>query len=145
MVRLGTCCLGICYGYYGIDVGVFDSGNVSRESILVQGKRLLQECLSSRTNPSLESLQVVRPSRDQVRWKVPSPGWHKLNSNGAVKGVLGLASCGGVVRSDSGDWTIGYMKGRVSMRVCVWLGQWVSGNWWWRLIVWMRYRLFRKV
>ncbi|KAK8599913.1 hypothetical protein V6N12_049780 [Hibiscus sabdariffa] len=35
---------------------VFDSGNVSREPILVQGKWLLQECLSSRTSLCLQSL-----------------------------------------------------------------------------------------
>ncbi|KAK8554851.1 hypothetical protein V6N13_118532 [Hibiscus sabdariffa] len=65
---------------------VFDSDYASRESILVQGKRLLHECLSSRNNPGAQSLQVIPPPRDHVRWEAPPSGWYKLNSDGAVKG-----------------------------------------------------------
>jgi len=39
---------------------------------------------------------VLRPL--PVRWKFPSPGWVKINTNGVAKGYPGLATCGGIFR-----------------------------------------------
>jgi len=33
-----------------------------------------------------------------VRWEFPSPGWVKINTNGAAKGSPSLATCGGIFR-----------------------------------------------
>lgn len=35
----------------------------------------------------------------EVWWVPPSPGWHKVNCDGVVRGSSGLASCGGVFRN----------------------------------------------
>ncbi|KAK8497511.1 hypothetical protein V6N12_010213 [Hibiscus sabdariffa] len=37
----------------------------------------------------------------------------KLNSDGAVNRISGMASCGGVVRTNRGSWVIGFSKGIV--------------------------------
>ncbi|KAL4284968.1 hypothetical protein GQ457_16G013000 [Hibiscus cannabinus] len=78
---------------------------VSRSWFKVNG------CCTSAYLRGAQSLQVIPPPRDHVRWEAPPSGWYKLNSDGAVKGALGLASSGGVVRSEHGVLTIGYMKG----------------------------------
>ena len=31
-----------------------------------------------------------------VRWKFPSPGWVKINTDEAARGYPGLATCGGI-------------------------------------------------
>ena len=33
-----------------------------------------------------------------VRWSFLSPGWVKINTDGVVRGSLGLATCGGIFR-----------------------------------------------
>ena len=33
-----------------------------------------------------------------VRWEFPSPGWVKINTDGAARGYPGLATCGGIFR-----------------------------------------------
>ena len=33
-----------------------------------------------------------------VRWEFPSPGWVKINTDGATRGYPGLATCGGIFR-----------------------------------------------
>jgi len=39
---------------------------------------------------------VLRPL--PVRWEFPSPGWVKINTDGAARGYPGLAACGGIFR-----------------------------------------------
>jgi len=31
-----------------------------------------------------------------VRWEFPSPGWVKINTDGAARGYPGLTTCGGI-------------------------------------------------
>jgi len=38
--------------------------------------------------------KVLRPF--PIRWKFPSPGWVKINTDGAARGYPGLATCGGI-------------------------------------------------
>ncbi|KAK9035794.1 hypothetical protein V6N11_077823 [Hibiscus sabdariffa] len=45
-----------------------------------------------------------------VRWTKPPFGWHKLNSDGAIDGRDGVASCGGLIRDDGGSWLVGFSK-----------------------------------
>ena len=33
-----------------------------------------------------------------IRWEFPSPGWVKINTDGAARGYPGLATCGGIFR-----------------------------------------------
>ncbi|KAK8565541.1 hypothetical protein V6N12_059099 [Hibiscus sabdariffa] len=41
-------------------------------------------------------------STREVSWSKPPLGWVKLNSDGAVNMIMGLASCGGVIKDDKG-------------------------------------------
>ncbi|CAA7029707.1 unnamed protein product [Microthlaspi erraticum] len=43
-----------------------------------------------------------------VHWVRPSPGWVKVNTNGASRGNPGLATAGGVLRDESGSWLRGF-------------------------------------
>ncbi|KAK8672776.1 hypothetical protein V6N13_111137 [Hibiscus sabdariffa] len=43
-------------------------------------------------------------------WILPPTGWFKLNCDGSRLPNSGVATCGGVVRNDLGDWIIGYSK-----------------------------------
>lgn len=38
----------------------------------------------------------------QIIWQKPPCGWVKCNTNGASRGNLGLATCGGIFRDSSG-------------------------------------------
>jgi len=40
--------------------------------------------------------KVLRPL--PVRWEFPSPGWIKINTNGAARGDPSFATCGGIFR-----------------------------------------------
>ena len=46
----------------------------------------------------------------EVRWMKPAAGWLKLNTDGFVMGVSGLAGSGGLVRDSNGQWIIGFAK-----------------------------------
>lgn len=39
-----------------------------------------------------------------VGWNPPSDGWFKVNTDGASKGNLGMASTGGLIRDSNGNW-----------------------------------------
>lgn len=45
-----------------------------------------------------------------VTWHPPEADFIMLNSDGAVKARLGLASVGGLFRNHNGDWIIGYVS-----------------------------------
>lgn len=47
-------------------------------------------------------------STEFIRWKFPSAGWHKLNSDGASKGNSGLSGWGGIVREERGFLMYGF-------------------------------------
>jgi len=40
--------------------------------------------------------KVLRPL--SVIWEFPSPGWVKINTDGAARGYPGFATCGGIFR-----------------------------------------------
>jgi len=52
-----------------------------------------------------------------IRWEPPERGWWVLNADGAVRGALGLAGAGGVVRGYQGKWVVGFSEplGRCSV------------------------------
>ncbi|GKV52575.1 hypothetical protein SLEP1_g59152 [Rubroshorea leprosula] len=43
-----------------------------------------------------------------VAWKPPPLGWYKLNTDGALSHVTGLATAGGLVRDSYGKWVQGF-------------------------------------
>lgn len=44
----------------------------------------------------------------QISWQKPPSGWIKLNTDGAAKGNLGLATAGGILRDEYGMWHGGF-------------------------------------
>lgn len=45
-----------------------------------------------------------------IHWKAPEDGWIKLNSDGAYKGGLNMAGCGGLLRDSFGNWIKGFTR-----------------------------------
>ena len=45
-----------------------------------------------------------------IQWERPKQRWKKLNTDGLCNELHGLASCGGVVRNDDGQWVVGFRK-----------------------------------
>ena len=45
--------------------------------------------------------KVLRPL--PIRWEFPSPGWVKINIDGAARGYPGFATCGGIFRGSMGN------------------------------------------
>ena len=46
----------------------------------------------------------------QVRWLNPLSNWFKLNSDGLTMGNPGLASGGGLICNEKGEWIKGYAR-----------------------------------
>lgn len=44
-----------------------------------------------------------------ITWHPPVEGWVKLNSDGAYRSSMEMASAGGMLRNDQGNWVWGYM------------------------------------
>lgn len=47
-------------------------------------------------------------SQNNISWVRPPAGWYKLNIDGSSK--KGYIAAGGLIRSDTGEWTIGFSK-----------------------------------
>lgn len=45
-----------------------------------------------------------------VRWIPPTPDWVRINTDGAARGLEGVAWCGGVLRDNGGQWVCGFAK-----------------------------------
>jgi len=52
----------------------------------------------------------IDPVELSVSWELPPRGWWVLNTDGAVKGALGPAGAGGVLRDDKGEWILGFSE-----------------------------------
>ena len=64
----------------------------------------------------IPQMLVLEKNLIQVRCKLPSPGWFKLNTDGSTLGCPGSAGRGGLIRDDHGRWVKGFIKkiGKVS-------------------------------
>lgn len=45
-----------------------------------------------------------------IGWKHPHRKWIKLNCDGAYKGSMNIAGCGGLFRDSDGQWLQGYTQ-----------------------------------
>ncbi|CAL1407041.1 unnamed protein product [Linum trigynum] len=57
---------------------------------------------SDRLSPPAQRIQA------EIGWKLPPPGWWKLNVDGASNGNPGVAGAGGVLRGSDGRWAGGF-------------------------------------
>lgn len=56
----------------------------------------------------VQGVPLKAPKIIPVHWTSPSPGWIKVNIDGAANGCPGLASCGGIFRSHCGFFKRGF-------------------------------------
>ncbi|OIT30140.1 putative ribonuclease h protein, partial [Nicotiana attenuata] len=45
-----------------------------------------------------------------LKWEPPPRGCFKLNTDGVIKGKVGIGGIGGIFRNHNGDWILGYME-----------------------------------
>ena len=45
-----------------------------------------------------------------IRWEKPTLGWMKLNTDGFIDDLLGIARGGGLIRDEQGNWVAGYTR-----------------------------------
>ena len=60
--------------------------------------------------------KVLRPL--PVRWEFSSPGWVKINTDGAVRGYPSLATCGGIFHGSMGEF-IGAFSGFLEVKTAL--------------------------
>jgi len=65
-----------------------------------------------------------------VRWDFSSPGWVKINIDGAARGSSGLATCGGIFRGSMGEF-IGTFSAFLAFRL-LWLLDFIELYMLWR-------------
>ncbi|KAG7555110.1 Reverse transcriptase domain [Arabidopsis suecica] len=70
-------------------------------------KDLAQEVFIANKAVIGESRTAVREVR-LIAWKPPSAGWTKINTDGASRGNPGLATAGGLLRDEGGNWICGF-------------------------------------
>ncbi|QHO40075.1 Reverse transcriptase [Arachis hypogaea] len=49
-----------------------------------------------------------RGAKSELNWWPPSPGWVKLNVDGSVVETNAMSGCGGLLRSETGQWLLGF-------------------------------------
>lgn len=49
-------------------------------------------------------------SRSNIKWKTPDEDWMKVNIDGTVCKVLGIAMTGGLIRDKDGIWQTGFIR-----------------------------------
>ncbi|KAL4283143.1 hypothetical protein GQ457_16G010650 [Hibiscus cannabinus] len=89
---------------------IFESAPVVCESVLLIGNRMVEELRTAVTAGRLPVRSSNAVHRAGVRWEAPPPSWCKVNVDGACDSATGRASCGGAIRSDSGQWLMGFSR-----------------------------------
>lgn len=59
---------------------------------------------------SVKRLPNAAAKGNSNRWCPPSPGWFKINSDGAASLDENWSAAVGVVRDSKGQWDVGYQK-----------------------------------
>lgn len=54
--------------------------------------------------------RISATCKDQVKWSPPSPGWTKINSDGAASREEDWAAAAGVLCNSDGEWVAGYQR-----------------------------------
>ncbi|XP_019087314.1 PREDICTED: uncharacterized protein LOC109127232 [Camelina sativa] len=85
---------------------VFDSCGKCRDQVLFI-KNIAREVYVAHVTTRRNQV-VVREER-LIKWLRPSAGWIKLNTDGASRGNPGLATAGGLLRDEDGQWCGGFV------------------------------------
>ncbi|KAL6582739.1 hypothetical protein OROMI_004817 [Orobanche minor] len=72
-------------------------GELSRKRLFWKGAHVMAAMVGMLPCPRLTYILIP------VRWLKPARGWWKLNSDGAAKGIAGVAAAGGIVRDHNGN------------------------------------------
>ncbi|KAJ8751114.1 hypothetical protein K2173_016295 [Erythroxylum novogranatense] len=83
---------------------VFEGVSTGSEAIVVQGQGWAKQVKDSSMKPGRRAAAFPM----QVYWQPPTLGWIKLNVDGAVNPLNGVAAAGGVLRSTNGSWLAGF-------------------------------------
>ncbi|KAL4291966.1 hypothetical protein GQ457_14G024710 [Hibiscus cannabinus] len=89
---------------------IFESAPVVCEPVLLIGNRMVEEFRTAVTTGRLPVRSGNAIHRAGVRWEAPPPPWCKVNVDDACDSATGRASCGGAIRSDSGQWLMGFSR-----------------------------------
>ncbi|KAK9041994.1 hypothetical protein V6N11_017077 [Hibiscus sabdariffa] len=89
---------------------IFESASAVCEPVLLVGNRIVEEFRTAVTAGRLTVRNNAAVNRAGVRWEAPPFQWCKLNVDGACDPTTGRASCGGAIRSDSGQWLMGVSR-----------------------------------
>ena len=82
------------------------NGKARSPKLVVDIVHQAKEYIHCVATPRLGKHRITR----YIRWERPEQGWKKLNTNGACRGLHGLAGCGGLVRSADGQWVAGFSR-----------------------------------
>jgi len=77
------------------------------EFMLYRFKEIIKALDQTKTKTTTGRSKSVE---QEVRWERPRKGWMRLNTDGSVKGNVGSAGAGGVIRNDRGEWVSGFSE-----------------------------------
>lgn len=87
------------------------------EQVFCQKSRPVEESISAAVSFATTVCRAIRDIKnfgtikiDKVRWKSPTPGWVKINFDGAACMDGGWSSVGGVLSDSRGNWIAGYQR-----------------------------------
>ncbi|KAG7556773.1 Reverse transcriptase domain [Arabidopsis suecica] len=98
-------------GFFSQSILEWLYGNLCDENIMVESQWAtvfaMAEVTQAHSSISGDTGSVMRVER-LIGWVAPTDGWLKLNTDGASHGNPGLATAGGLLRDDSGNWGGGF-------------------------------------
>ncbi|CAA7049015.1 unnamed protein product [Microthlaspi erraticum] len=99
--------MAVWWGWKWRCINVFNGAGRCRDRVQFVKTQATEVKLAWKTETTSSMRNVVRVER-LIAWTRPGLGWVKLNTDGASRGNPGLATAGGVLRDDSGQWRRGF-------------------------------------
>ncbi|GMI85510.1 hypothetical protein like AT4G29090 [Hibiscus trionum] len=89
---------------------LFDCEWVEKVDFVDEARRFTQLILDCREERSRVVLNPVQSEGVVMHWSPPEPGWVKVNVDAARNITNGLATIGGAIRGDQGEWLVGFNR-----------------------------------